>query len=139
MEVETCGDCWTAESVMTFIYTPVTPIALVSKSSTTNRPILLAIIVLSPTVALSVPYSVLKSRGPRGGPAGGTTKSPGRGGMAQGSPSSSVNSQEGRYYEGGRASPRETISGRGRQGTTGDDTMSSVLVLGSRLSGKFRK
>ena len=27
----------------------------------------------------------------------------------------------------------------GRWGTVGDDTMSSVLVLGSYLSGKFRK
>ena len=80
MEVETCGDCWTAESVITFIYTPVISIALVSKSSTTNRPILLAIIVLSPTVALSVPYSVLNSRGPREGPAGGLLRAPGEAG-----------------------------------------------------------
>ena len=53
MEVETWGDCW---SVLIFIYTPVIYISLVNKPSTQNRYILLAIIILPPTVALSVPY-----------------------------------------------------------------------------------
>jgi len=60
IEVETCGDCWTAEeSFLIFIYTPGIPISLVSKPSATNRPILLTTIILSPTVALSVPYLFL--------------------------------------------------------------------------------
>ena len=64
MEVKTYGDCWTAEeSVLIFIYTPVISIGLVSNLSTTNRLILLPIIVLSPTVALSMPYSVLNRPG----------------------------------------------------------------------------
>ena len=59
-EVETSGDHWKAEeTVLFFIYTPVIPIGLASKPSTTNRPILLAIVILSPTVALSVPYLLL--------------------------------------------------------------------------------
>jgi len=64
MGAETCGDCWMAEeSVLIFIilYTPVIPISLASKPSTTNKPILLAIVILSPTVALSVPYLLLFS------------------------------------------------------------------------------
>jgi len=61
---ETCvdgsGNLWTAEgSVLFFIYTPVITISLVSKPSTTNKPILLAIVILSPTVTLSVPYLLL--------------------------------------------------------------------------------
>jgi len=60
MEVETCGDCWTVEeSVLIFIYTPVISISLASKPSTQNRPILLAIIIPSPTIALLVPYLLL--------------------------------------------------------------------------------
>ena len=59
-EVEVCGGCWTTEeSVLIFIYTPVISLNLASKPSTQNRPILLAIIILSPTVALSVPYLLL--------------------------------------------------------------------------------
>jgi len=58
--VEMCGDCWmTEESVLIFIYRPVVFLSLASKPSTTNRPILLAIIILSPTVALSVLYLFL--------------------------------------------------------------------------------
>ena len=60
MEVETCGDCWAVEeSVLIFIYTPVISFSLVSKLSTQNTPILLAIIILPPTAALSVPYLLL--------------------------------------------------------------------------------
>ena len=60
MGVETCGDCWMAEeSVLIFIYTPVISISLASKPNTQNRPILLAIIILPPTVALLVPYFLL--------------------------------------------------------------------------------
>ena len=60
MEVETCGDSWMVEeSVLFSIYTPVISISSASKQSTQNRPILLAIIILSPTVALSVPYLLL--------------------------------------------------------------------------------
>jgi len=60
MGVETCGGCWTTEGgVLIFIYTPVITISLASKPSTTNRPILLAIVIFSPTVALSVPYLLL--------------------------------------------------------------------------------
>ena len=63
MEVKTYGDCWTAEeSVLIFIYTPVISIGFVS-NPTTNRLILLPIIVLSPTVALSMQYSVLNRPG----------------------------------------------------------------------------
>ena len=58
--VKTCGDCWTTEqSVLIFIYTHVITISLVSKPSTTNRSILFAIVIFSPTVALSVPYLLL--------------------------------------------------------------------------------
>ena len=48
MEAETCGDCWTVGgSILIFIYyTPVISISSESKPSTTNRPILLAIIIL---------------------------------------------------------------------------------------------
>jgi len=46
-KVETSGDDWmTEESVLFFIYTPVITTSLVSKPSTTNRPILLAIVIL---------------------------------------------------------------------------------------------
>jgi len=58
-EVEMCGDCWTTESVLIFIYTPVISLSLASKPSTQNRPILLAIIIFSPTVAHLVPYLLL--------------------------------------------------------------------------------
>ena len=52
--------------------------------------------------------------------------SSGRDGAAQGSPSSSVNSQDGRYHEGRRAPRCETISwvtgsGGERRGTAGED------------------
>ena len=59
-EVETSGNHWKAkEGVMFFIYTPAITISLASKLGTTNRLILLAIAILSPTVALSVPYLLL--------------------------------------------------------------------------------
>ena len=45
--MEMSGDDWmTEESVLFFIYTPVITTSLVSKPSTTNRPILLAIVIL---------------------------------------------------------------------------------------------
>jgi len=48
-KVETSGDDWmTEESVLFFIYTPVNTTNLVSKPSTTNRPILLAIVISLP-------------------------------------------------------------------------------------------
>ena len=60
MEVEICGGCWTAEeSVVIFIYIPVISISLVSELGTTNRLILLTIVILSPTVALLVPHLLL--------------------------------------------------------------------------------
>lgn len=60
MGVETGGDYWMAkESVLIFIYSPVIPISLASKPSTTSKPILLAIVILSPIVAFSVPYLLL--------------------------------------------------------------------------------
>jgi len=59
-EVETSGDHGKAkERVLFFIYTPVIPLSLASKPSTANKLILLAIIILSPTVALSAPYLLL--------------------------------------------------------------------------------
>ena len=52
MGAETFGDFWmVGGSILIFIYTPVISISSASKPSTTNRPILLAIINLSPTVA----------------------------------------------------------------------------------------
>ena len=60
MEVETCVDCWMSEeSILIFIHTPAITISLVTKPSTRNRPILLAVIILPLTVALSVPYLLL--------------------------------------------------------------------------------
>jgi len=56
-EVEMCGDClMTEERVLIFIYTPGISLSLAGKPSTQNIPILLAIIILSPTVAPSVSY-----------------------------------------------------------------------------------
>ena len=57
-EVEMCGDCWTEGGVL-IPYTPVISLSLASKPCTQNRPILLTIIILSHTVALSVPYLLL--------------------------------------------------------------------------------
>jgi len=69
MEVETCGDCWMAEeSILIFIYTPVTSISLAGKPSTMNKPILLVVVILSPTVALSVTYLLLFCLVPRAQP-----------------------------------------------------------------------
>ena len=52
IEVETCCDCWmTEESIWIFIYKLVITISLASKPSTTNRPIFLAFVIPSPTVA----------------------------------------------------------------------------------------
>jgi len=61
MEVETCGDSWkVVKSVLIFTYTPVIFISLASKPKyAENRSALLAIVTLSPTVALSVPYLLL--------------------------------------------------------------------------------
>ena len=60
IKVETCGDCRKVmKSVLFFIYTPVISISLASKPNTQNRPILLAIIILPPTVAHSAPYLLL--------------------------------------------------------------------------------
>ena len=58
MGVETCGDCWTVEeSVLIFIYyTPVIFTSLASNPSTQNRPILLANVIPSPTIAHLMPY-----------------------------------------------------------------------------------
>ena len=58
--MKTSGDHWKVkESVFFFIYTPVISLNLAGKPSTTNKPILLAMIILSSTVALSVPYLLL--------------------------------------------------------------------------------
>ena len=60
MKVDTFGDSWkVVKRVLIFIYTPVISISLASKPSTQNKPILLAILIFSPTVALSVPYLLL--------------------------------------------------------------------------------
>ena len=60
MELEMCGQCWTAEeNILIFIYTLVITISLASEPSTTNKPIFLAIVVLLPTLAPSVPYLLL--------------------------------------------------------------------------------
>jgi len=49
------GDLWKAkDSVLFFIYTPVIAVSLASKqASTTNKPKLLAIVILSPSITLS--------------------------------------------------------------------------------------
>jgi len=62
--VETCGDSWkVVKSVLIFIYTPVISISLASQAKQAkyaeSKTILLAIIVLPPTVALFVPYLLL--------------------------------------------------------------------------------
>ena len=60
IKVETCSDSWMdEESVFIFIYTLAISISLVSKPSTTNRSLLLVVIVLPPTIALFVPYLLL--------------------------------------------------------------------------------
>ena len=54
------GDCWnTEESVLFLIYTPVKTASLASKKvlyDEYRRPMLLAMVILPPSVALSVPY-----------------------------------------------------------------------------------
>ena len=60
IKVETCGDCRKVmKSVLISTYTPVISISLASKPSAQNRPILLAIIILPPTVVHSAPYLLL--------------------------------------------------------------------------------
>ena len=67
MEVETCGDsCKVVKSVFIFIYTPVISISLASKQAkyAENRTILLAIIILHPTVALfGTVFALILERG----------------------------------------------------------------------------
>ena len=63
MEVETCGESRkVVKSVLIFIYAPVITISLVSEPSSTNKPILLAIVILSPSVTLSGAVFLLFSK-----------------------------------------------------------------------------
>ena len=51
-EVVTSGDHWKdKESVLFSVYTPVITVSLASKYNTKNRPKLLSIVILSPSVA----------------------------------------------------------------------------------------
>ena len=84
----------------------------------------------------SIIDSVLNGPGPRQGPAGGTAKSPGGDGTAQGSPSSSVNSQDGRHYEGRRAPRCEKILGGGRPGVVEDGGTAGHSRAGGKTAEK---
>jgi len=77
-------------------------------------------------------------RGPVG-PGGGTAKSPGRDGTAKRGPFSSFIPTCRATLENIRKQRKTTGDDGGWWGTVGDDTMLSVLVLGSYLSGKFWK
>ena len=61
-----------------------------------------------------------QSSGAPVGPGGGTAKTPGRDGTAKCSPSSSLNPQDGRHWQGRQAPRSETTWDRGRKGTVGD-------------------
>ena len=66
------------------------------------------------------PRQCSQSSGAPVGPGGGTAKTPGRDGTAKCSPSSSLNPQDGRHWQGRQAPRSETTWDRGRQRTTGD-------------------
>ena len=61
-----------------------------------------------------------QSSGAPVGPGGGTAKTHGRDGTAKCSPSSSLNPQDGRHWQGRQAPRSETTWDRGRSGTAGD-------------------
>ena len=58
-EVDTSGDRWKGEDNVLFSIFSCHYRQFSKQASTTNRPRLLAIVILSPSVALSVPYSLL--------------------------------------------------------------------------------